>query len=418
MEAHEPRSHGFDQDQRVMRENENINIYNQSISCPVASSQVHQESPSNSVSRDDESQSQQQSIYCPSSAMPAESSDQIMEKHPTRDMSRQETTDVQRQNINVRAELGDDVENYLRIREQEFDTRDCLQRHEVTAPVRARMIDWVIEVLTNFYCDDQTFFIAISLMDRYLKHCPHPQKISSLHILGVTSMFIASKFEDINPLRMKTVDEKISQKKIPIDQIKQKELDILRVVKYQIHAPTILDFLKYFLAEVLGIHVQNRAETRRKQEFALKHNQAKKEKAAGAESTRSRQHVRSNRFDHVELNEDKLDDDAKVENYLIEKMAIYLAKMCMHDIELSARRPSLLAVGSIYVALKISEQLKKKDLINSAVVCRLLKKSKMKEDDILDVSQKVLYLAQNFDKELPGLDNLKNTHFKLITQLL
>jgi len=52
------------------------------------------------------------------------------------------------------------------------------------------------------------------------------------------------------------------------------------------------------------------------------------------------------------------------------------------------------------------------------VVCRLLKKSKMKEDDILDVSQKVLYLAQNFDKELPGLDNLKNTHFKLITQLL
>jgi len=149
--------------------------------------------------------------------MPAESSDQIMEKHPTRDMSRQETTDVQRQNINVRAELGDDVENYLRIREQEFDTRDCLQRHEVTAPVRARMIDWVIEVLTNFYCDDQTFFIAISLMDRYLKHCQHPQKISSLHILGVTSMFIASKFEDINPLRMKTVDEKISQKKIPID---------------------------------------------------------------------------------------------------------------------------------------------------------------------------------------------------------
>lgn len=45
----------------------------------------------------------------------------------------------------------------------------------------------------------------------------------------------------------------------------------------------------------------------------------------------------------------------KVENYLVEKMAIYLAKMSMHDADLSARKPSLLAVGAIYVALKICE---------------------------------------------------------------
>ena len=44
-----------------------------------------------------------------------------------------------------------------------------------------------------------------------------------------------------------------------------------------------------------------------------------------------------------------------VEDYLVEKMAIYLAKMSMHDLDLSSRRPSLLAVGSIYVALKICE---------------------------------------------------------------
>jgi len=44
-----------------------------------------------------------------------------------------------------------------------------------------------------------------------------------------------------------------------------------------------------------------------------------------------------------------------VEDYLIEKMAIYLSKMSMHDLDLSSRRPSLLAVGSIYVALKICE---------------------------------------------------------------
>ena len=65
----------------------------------------------------------------------------------------------------------------------------------------------------------------------------------------------------------------------------------------------------------------------------------------------------------------------------------------MHELNLSVRNPSLLAVGAIYVALKICEQLKKKELINSGVVRRLINVSKNGEDQILDVSQKVLYLA-------------------------
>ena len=44
--------------------------------------------------------------------------------------------------------------------------------------------------------------------------------------------------------------------------------------------------------------------------------------------------------------------------------------------------------------------------------------SKCLEADIIEVSQKVLYLAQNFDKAFPGLENLKKSHFVLITKLL
>ena len=92
--------------------------------------------------------------------------------------------------------------------------------------------------------------------------------------------------------------------------------------------------------------------------------------------------------------------------------------MSMHDNDLATRSPSLLAVGAIYVALKICEQLKKKELINADVVTRLIQTSQMQEDQILDVSQKVLYLAQNFDREFQSLENLKKTHFGIITQLL
>ena len=105
------------------------------------------------------------------------------------------------------------------------------------------MVDWMIEVLTNFKCDDQTFFLAVSLLDRFFKLKQETREISDLHLIGVTSMFIASKYEDIYPLKMKMVYEKIAHKKLSIEKIKSLEMDILKTIKYRIPAPTSLDFV-------------------------------------------------------------------------------------------------------------------------------------------------------------------------------
>ena len=44
--------------------------------------------------------------------------------------------------------------NYTRELELKHLTDECLLRHRITPALRARMIDWMIEVLTNFKCDD------------------------------------------------------------------------------------------------------------------------------------------------------------------------------------------------------------------------------------------------------------------------
>ena len=64
-------------------------------------------------------------------------------------------------------------------------------------------------------------------MDRYFKNKPEVSQVSELHIIGVTCMFVASKYEDIYPLKMKMVYEKIGHQKIAIEEIKALELDIL-----------------------------------------------------------------------------------------------------------------------------------------------------------------------------------------------
>ncbi len=67
-------------------------------------------------------------------------------------------------------------------------------------------------------------------------------------------------------------------------------------------------------------------------------------------------------------------------------MSVYLTKMSMHDYYLSTKKPSLVAVGSIYVALKICEQLKKKEFISQELVGKLINASRFGEQEILDVS--------------------------------
>lgn len=203
----------------------------------------------------------------------------------------------------------------------------------------------MIEVLTNFKCDDQTFFLAVSLMDRYFKHKQETREIADLHIIGVTTMFVASKYEDIYPLKMKMVHEKIAHKKLSIDRIKALEMDILKNIHYKIPAPTSFEFLKCYLKQVLGIGKIGGSGNGKK------------------DSSKDKETVPASKTDEVK--------DSS-EATLIEKMSLYLCKMALHDYELQGKKPSLQAVGAFYVGLKICEQLKHTPLITNQLVSKLV----------------------------------------------
>lgn len=65
-------------------------------------------------------------------------------------------------------------------------------------------------------------------------------------------MFIASKFEDIYPIRMQHVFDKIGHKKFSIESLKSREADILKVLQFLIHVPNIYDFLKIYMRLIIN----------------------------------------------------------------------------------------------------------------------------------------------------------------------
>lgn len=64
------------------------------------------------------------------------------------------------------------IDSYLRKIEKETQLKAShLKNHEIKATFRARMVDWMVEVLNIAFsniCGDQTLFLAVSLMDRYI----------------------------------------------------------------------------------------------------------------------------------------------------------------------------------------------------------------------------------------------------------
>ena len=85
----------------------------------------------------------------------------------------------------------------------------------------------MIEVLSSFKCTNNTFFVAIDIMDGYMSKTNKVFEVKDIHLIGVTCMLIASKMEEIIPFKVSTVVEKMTHHKIPANKIVECEFDIL-----------------------------------------------------------------------------------------------------------------------------------------------------------------------------------------------
>jgi hypothetical protein len=83
----------------------------------------------------------------------------------------------------------------------------------ITPSLRAKMVDWRIEVLSSYKMSEECFFRSVKFMDIFFKKTPRKLEVSDLHLIGATSMFIASKYEEIYPFKLTTIHEKICRKK-------------------------------------------------------------------------------------------------------------------------------------------------------------------------------------------------------------
>ncbi|CDS01426.1 hypothetical protein [Sporisorium scitamineum] len=70
-----------------------------------------------------------------------------------------------------------------------------LTQKEINWDVRAILIDWLVDVHAKFRLLPETLYLAVNIIDRFLSR--RTISLSKLQLVGVTAMFIASKYEEV-----------------------------------------------------------------------------------------------------------------------------------------------------------------------------------------------------------------------------
>ncbi|XVF39848.1 hypothetical protein PTKIN_Ptkin01aG0065300 [Pterospermum kingtungense] len=114
---------------------------------------------------------------------------------------------------------------------------------DVSANMRGVLVDWLVEVAEEYKLVSDTLYMTVSYIDRFLsRNALNRQK---LQLLGVSSMLIASKYEEINPPHVEDFCY-ITDNTYTKDEVVKMEADILKHLKFELGNPTVKTFLRRF----------------------------------------------------------------------------------------------------------------------------------------------------------------------------
>merc|ERR1712060_8026 len=114
---------------------------------------------------------------------------------------------------------------------------------EVKDTSRAFLVEWIIDVHRKFRLVPETLYVTVFLIDRFLSL--KQIKKNQLHILGVASLLISTKYEEIYPPDLKELLN-VSENKFNRAEVLAMERDMLLTMQFEVTQPSAYRFLERF----------------------------------------------------------------------------------------------------------------------------------------------------------------------------
>ncbi|CAG2113312.1 unnamed protein product [Medioppia subpectinata] len=146
-------------------------------------------------------------------------------------------------------EYSHEIHKYLMFyeRKQMADPFYISKQPEINAKMRSILVDWLVEVTEEYKLLDQTLFLAVNYIDRFLSLMSISRQ--SFQLLGTAALFIASKYEEIYPPELSEFVY-ITDDSYTKQQILNMEKLILKALDFDVSAPTTYYFIDKFSTDL------------------------------------------------------------------------------------------------------------------------------------------------------------------------
>jgi len=142
------------------------------------------------------------------------------------------------------AENVNHIYAYLRQMEQQYAVpKDFLRGTVITARMRSILINWLAQVSLQFKLLQETLYLTVDIIDRFLSLQGTKLQYKSLQLVGVAAMLIACKYEEMYVPEVSDFVF-ITDQAYDTKEILSKELDILRALNFNFGKPIALNFLR------------------------------------------------------------------------------------------------------------------------------------------------------------------------------
>ncbi|KAL9409950.1 hypothetical protein AB3S75_048217 [Citrus x aurantiifolia] len=143
------------------------------------------------------------------------------------------------------AEYVDEIYHYYWVMEAQNPPLEnyMSSQTDITPQMRGILINWLIEVHLKFDLMPETLYLMVTLLDRYLSEVKI--KKNEMQLVGLTSLLLASKYEDFWHPRVKdliSISETYTR-----DHMLRMEKLMLKKLKFRLNVPTPYVFMLRFL---------------------------------------------------------------------------------------------------------------------------------------------------------------------------
>ena len=123
---------------------------------------------------------------------------------------------------------------------------DFLKKHGLSPEARERMVDWMIEVFSVNKSEPGTFELAVHIMDSYILNTNKILKDEDIHLIGLTSIYIASKMEEKIPMRLIHIVNNLGKGVFSKGEIIEMEKEIVETIEFDFFTAGTYDYLMTF----------------------------------------------------------------------------------------------------------------------------------------------------------------------------